>query len=158
MSATGAKRPSPPPLWLRNAHKAGCQKADHPDVGYGWEADIAWASVDAERWGQSDMKKRHHRLSGILALLAVGAATVWLFDGYWHYEAVRQALRSAGYGEFTWRQAVTSKCSAGQRTSAFIAQGGRVGRETKGYVCTGYFGPPQVREGALESVDRLDWH
>ncbi|WP_416173238.1 hypothetical protein [Brevundimonas sp.] len=31
-SAVGARPPSPGPLRLRNAHKVGCRKADHPDV------------------------------------------------------------------------------------------------------------------------------
>lgn len=82
---------------------------------------------------------------GRIALALLAGFLAWLGDGLFHQQAAREALSAAGYGERITASSRPWRCILGRGTE-FWAQGGRIGRETTGYVCTSHFLPPRIRE------------
>ena len=89
---------------------------------------------------------RHPRArAGRIAMALLAGFVAWLGDGLYHQHAARQALSEAGYGERVTAASRPWRCLLGRGTE-FWAQGGRIGREATGYVCTSHFRPPRIHE------------
>jgi len=80
-----------------------------------------------------------------LAMAPFAALLLWVCDNHAHQRAALGALTEAGYGERTVAPSRRWRCHLGRGTE-FWAQGGRIGRETTGYVCTSHILPARIYE------------
>lgn len=81
----------------------------------------------------------------------------WAADDVYHLNLASRELDKAGYGEHVMRGTWQQRCWTGSKATLFLAQGGRVGREIKGYVCTSYFRGSSIHELPLSEPIGLDW-
>ena len=98
------------------------------------------------------------RLAGgiVLGLITLSGAKV--AHGMWHLGAAGEALVEAGYGERVTRLTYSSRCGVSRSATEFVGKNMRRDYEARGYVCTSYFGQPEIHELPLSdhSID-LDW-
>lgn len=92
-----------------------------------------------------DGRQRPRATAGRIGRALLAGFVAWIGDGLYHGHAARQALSDAGYGERVTASSRPWRCLLGRGTE-FWAQGGRIGREATGYVCTSHFWPPRVYE------------
>lgn len=94
-----------------------------------------------------------HWIGGVIVTLAIVAG-----DNELHVREAHAALRSAGYGEFVFKQSRHPYCPFGEVAFAFITNGRPPdGYEAEGYICAGYFGDTSVHETKLYPDEDIDW-
>lgn len=91
------------------------------------------------------LTKRLVKYVVLLLFALVAGLAAFVADRSFHQQIASKALDEAGYGERAFlTERITSRCGATEWTTYFLAQGGRVGGETQGFVCSGYFSPATI--------------
>jgi hypothetical protein len=97
------------------------------------------------------------RRIGLVVLVLVIGLIAQMEHERGHISATMRAMDQAGYGERTIKRAKHSHCAFGEATFVFISQGGRLARETSGYICTGHFGSASIHNGPVDPSENLVW-
>jgi hypothetical protein len=78
-------------------------------------------------------------------MLILCAIAIWVLDGLYRGSLAGAALDRAGYTERTTRRSLwPTSCGILNYEAGFWGQGPRA-REAQGYVCVGYFHPPEIK-------------